>query len=88
VHGYPTDDALDLLTARGVDVRDRVVIRHTSASWPAGVAWDGPRTVRRRAGNVSPVKGLYCVGAGAHPGCGVPATALGAAIVATTIGKP
>jgi phytoene desaturase len=87
VHGYPTDDVLDLLVARGMHVRDKVVSRQTSASWWAGVAWEGYRTARRRAGNISPVKGLYCVGAGAHPGSGVPATTLGAAIVAEAVGK-
>ncbi|MGW6277912.1 phytoene desaturase family protein [Kribbella sp. NPDC055071] len=87
VHGYPTDDVLDLLVARGLHIRDRVVSRQTSPSWWAGVAWEGYRTARRRAANVSPVKGLYCVGAGAHPGSGVPATTLGAAIVADAIGK-
>jgi UDP-galactopyranose mutase len=87
VHGYPTDDVLDLLIARGLHIRDRVVSRQTSPSWWAGVAWEGYRTARRRAANVSPVKGLYCVGAGAHPGSGVPATTLGAAIVADAIGK-
>ncbi|HET6739235.1 MAG TPA: NAD(P)/FAD-dependent oxidoreductase [Kribbella sp.] len=87
VHGYPTDDVLDLLVARGLPVRENVVSRQTSPSWWAGVAWEGYRTARRRASNVSPVKGLYCVGAGAHPGSGVPATTLGAAIVADAIGK-
>ncbi|WP_406056720.1 phytoene desaturase family protein [Kribbella sp. NBC_00889] len=87
VHGYPTDDVLDLLVARGLHIRDKVVSRQTSPSWWAGVAWEGYRTARRRASNVSPVKGLYCVGAGAHPGSGVPATTLGAAIVADAIGK-
>jgi phytoene desaturase len=87
VHGFPTDDVLDLLVARGLHVRDRVVSRQTSPSWWAGVAWEGYKTARRRASNVSPVKGLYCVGAGAHPGSGVPATTLGAAIVADAIGK-
>ncbi|NIK60484.1 phytoene desaturase family protein [Kribbella shirazensis] len=87
VHGYPTDDVLDLLVARGLPVRENVVSRQTSPSWWAGVAWEGYRTARRRAANVSPVKGLYCVGAGAHPGSGVPATTLGAAIVADAIGK-
>ncbi|MGZ0146674.1 phytoene desaturase family protein [Kribbella sp. WER1] len=87
VHGYPTDDVLDLLVARGLHVRESVVSRQTSPSWWAGVAWEGYRTARRRASNVSPVKGLYCVGAGAHPGSGVPATTLGAAIVADAIGK-
>jgi UDP-galactopyranose mutase len=87
VHGYPTDDVLDLLVGRGLPVRDNVVTRQTSPSWWAGVAWEGYRTARRRAANVSPVKGLYCVGAGAHPGSGVPATTLGAAIVADAVGK-
>ncbi|GAA1683161.1 phytoene desaturase family protein [Kribbella yunnanensis] len=87
VHGYPTDDVLDLLVARGLHIRDKVVSRQVSPSWWAGVAWEGYRTARRRAANVSPVKGLYCVGAGAHPGSGVPATTLGAAIVADAIGK-
>jgi len=87
VHGYPTDDVLDLLIARGLHIRDRVVSRQSSPSWLAGVAWEGFRTARKRAANVSPLKGLYCVGAGAHPGTGVPATTLGAAIVADAIGK-
>ncbi|GAA1605554.1 phytoene desaturase family protein [Kribbella sancticallisti] len=87
VHGYPTDDVMDLLVARGLHIRDRVVSRQTSSSWLAGVAWEGYKTARRRAANVSPVKGLYCVGAGAHPGTGVPATTLGAAIVADAVGK-
>jgi phytoene dehydrogenase-like protein len=87
VHGYPTDDVLDLLVARGLHIRERVVARQTSPSWLAGVAWEGYKTARRRAANISPIKGLYCVGAGAHPGTGVPATTLGAAIVADAIGK-
>lgn len=87
VHGYPTDDVLDLLVARGLPVRDKVVSRRTAESWYPGVAWEGYRTARRRAANVSPVKGLYCVGAGAHPGPSVPGTTLGAAVVAHAIGK-
>lgn len=87
VHGYPTDDVLDLLVARGMHIRDKVVSRQASPSWWAGVAWEGYKTARRRAANASPIKGLYCVGAGAHPGGGVPATTLGAAIVADAVGK-
>lgn len=87
VHGYPTDDVMDLLVARGLHIRDKVVTRQTSSSWWGGVAWEGYKTARRRAANVTPVKGLYCVGAGAHPGTGVPATTLGAAIVADAVGK-
>jgi phytoene desaturase len=87
VYGDPTDDVLDLLGARGLHVREKVVSRHTSPSWWTGVAWEGVRTAGRRASNVSPVKGLFCVGAGAHPGTGVAATTLGAAIVAEAVGK-
>lgn len=87
VHGRPTDDVLDLLVARGLPVRDQVVSRQAARSWWAGVAWEGARTARRRAPNASAVQGLYCVGAGAHPGAGVPATTLGAAIVAAAVGK-
>jgi UDP-galactopyranose mutase len=72
---------------RGLDVSDQVVSRYTSPSWQTGVAWEGHRTARLRAGNLSPVKGLFCVGAGAHPGGGVPSTTLGAAIVASAVGK-
>ena len=87
VDGSPTEDALDLLVARGLDVRDRVLSRHVSPSWPGGVAWEGHRTARLRAANISPIQGLFCVGAGAHPGVGVPSVTLGAAIVATAVGK-
>jgi phytoene dehydrogenase-like protein len=87
VHGQPTGDIVDLLVARGLHVREQVVSRHASPPWSAGVAWEGARIVGRRASNVSPLKGLYCVGAGSHPGAGVPSTSLGAAIVAEAIGK-
>lgn len=87
VHGYPTDDALDLLAARGLTIADRVVTRLPAEPWRTGTAWEGPRSIRRRAGNTSPVRGLFCVGSGAHPGSGVPATALGAALVAGLVGK-
>lgn len=87
VHGYPTDDALDLVAARGLDIRDQVVSRLVAPPWRTGTAWEGPLTVRRRTGNRSPVTGLFCAGSGAHPGTGVPATTLGAALVAHLIGK-
>lgn len=87
VHGYPTDDALDLVAARGLDIREHVVTRQVAEPWRTGTAWEGPLNVRRRIGNRSPVRGLFCVGSGAHPGSGVPATTLGAALVATLIGK-
>ncbi|MGH3368557.1 MAG: phytoene desaturase family protein, partial [Nocardioidaceae bacterium] len=87
VHGYPSDDVIDLLVARGLPIREHVVSRQTSGSWWIGVAWEGARTAGRRATNVTAVKGLYCVGGGAHPGVGVPAVVLGAAIVADAVGK-
>ena len=57
------------------------------ATVAGGAAWDGARTALRRAANVRPIRGLYCVGSGAHPGGGVPATTLGAALVAAAVGK-
>lgn len=87
VHGVPADDVVDLLAARGLPVGDHVVSRQPARSWWPGIAWEGARTPRRWAPNTSAVLGLYCVGAGAHPGAGVPATTLGAAIVAAAVGK-
>ena len=51
VHGYPTDDVLDLLVARGLHIRDKVVSRQIVTLLVAGVAWEGYRTARtpRRA---------------------------------------
>jgi UDP-galactopyranose mutase len=90
------EDTLDALARQGVDVRRQVVarvdrspaeiVRQADGS-PCGVRWAGRRTVDWRAGNQTPVRGLYCVGASTHPGPGIPLVGLGAALVAQLVGK-
>jgi UDP-galactopyranose mutase len=92
-HG--SGDTLDVLAARGLDVRANIVARvdrspdrivsETSGS-PYGVAWSGRETLYARAPTASPVEGLYCVGASAHPGAGLPYVGLGSALAARLIG--
>lgn len=94
--GNVGEDVLDALARHRVDVRHRVVtrverspadvVREVGGS-PYGVRWAGPRTAQRRANNRTAVEGLYCVGAGAHPGAGIPLVGLGAALVAQQVGK-
>ncbi|MPZ63932.1 MAG: FAD-dependent oxidoreductase [Propionibacteriales bacterium] len=94
--GDAEEDVLSTMTRRGLDVRLEVVSRVDRApsdivtelnGSPYGVSWDGTGTVSRRLPNETPVPGLYCVGASAHPGAGVPLAGLGAALVAQLIGK-
>ncbi|MGH3356480.1 MAG: phytoene desaturase family protein [Nocardioidaceae bacterium] len=84
------------LARRGIDVREHVVTRldrspadivGDSDGSPFGVRWAGPRTATWRPNNRTPVGGLYCVGASAHPGPGVPLVGLGAALVAELVGR-
>ncbi|MHB8341295.1 MAG: phytoene desaturase family protein, partial [Mycobacteriales bacterium] len=95
--GY-AEHVLDLLAARGMPVRDRVVLR--AVRTPADLARDtravggsiygtssnGPRAAFLRPGNRSPVPGLFLVGGSAHPGGGLPLVLLGARIVAGMVG--
>ncbi|MDQ4084944.1 MAG: FAD-dependent oxidoreductase [Actinomycetota bacterium] len=90
------ENTLDALARRGIDVREQVVARvdrspadivRASGGSPCGVRWAGPRTVGLRPAHQTPVHGLYCVGASAHPGAGVPLVGLGAASVAQLVGK-
>jgi phytoene desaturase len=94
--GNVGENTLDALARRGIDVRDQVVTRvdrtpadvvRAAGGSPYGVRWAGPRTVAWRPTNQTPVHGLYCVGASAHPGAGVPLVGLGAALVAQLVGK-
>jgi phytoene desaturase len=94
-----TDHVLDRLAERGLDVRDRVVVRETRT--PAdlaratrapggaiyGTASHGPRAAFLRPANRSPVRGLFLVGGSGHPGGGLPLVTLSAAIVAELIGR-
>jgi phytoene desaturase len=94
------DHLLDLLAARGLDVRDRVLFREirtpadlerdTGAVGGAiyGSSSNGARAAFRRPANRSPVPGLFLVGGSSHPGGGLPLVAMSAAIVANMIGPP
>lgn len=87
VYGRLAADPLDELARRGIDVRERVVTHTESVATGFGVAWNGARTACDRALNDTPVEGLFCVGATAHPGAGLPLIALGVATVAELVGK-
>ncbi|HXV91764.1 MAG TPA: phytoene desaturase family protein [Pseudonocardia sp.] len=92
------DRVLEVLAARGADVRDRIRWREVrtpadlerSAGAPGGAIYGtashGPRAALLRPANRAPVPGLYLVGGSAHPGGGLPLVALSAAIVAGLIG--
>jgi len=95
--GY-ADRLLDLLAARGLDVRDRVATRvvrspadlaeATRAEGGAiyGTSSNGPRAAFLRPANRSPVPGLLLVGGSSHPGGGLPLVTLSARIVADLVG--
>jgi phytoene desaturase len=92
------DRLLDLLAARGLDVRGRVA--HRSVITPAdlerrtragggaiyGTSSNGPRSAFLRPANRSPVPGLFLVGGSSHPGGGLPLVTLSARIVADLVG--
>ncbi len=89
---------LDVMAARGLDVRSRVL--WSVASTPAdlavatrspggaiyGSSSNGARAAFRRPSNVGPVRGLFLVGGSAHPGGGLPLVGLSAEIVAGLVG--
>ncbi len=93
------DHILEVLAARGTDLRDRVVWRETrtpadlerSTRAPGGAIYgsssNGARAAFRRPANASPIPGLYLVGGSAHPGGGLPLVGLGAEIVADLVGR-
>ena len=92
------DRLIDLLGARGLAVRDRVLWSHvlspadlearTGAVGGAiyGTSSNGAIAAFLRPANRSPVKGLFLVGGSAHPGGGLPLVTLSARIVADLIG--
>ena len=89
---------LDVLAARGLDVRSRV--EHTIVRTPLdlqertrapggaiyGTSSNGLRSAFFRPANASPVPGLYLVGGSSHPGGGLPLVLLSAEIVARLVG--
>jgi phytoene desaturase len=92
------DTLLDLLAARGLPVRDRVLFsqvltpadleQRTGAVGGGiyGTSSNGPTAAFLRPANRSPVPGLFLVGGSAHPGGGLPLVTLSARIVAGLIG--
>jgi phytoene dehydrogenase-like protein len=91
------DRILDLMAARGVDVRPRV--RHCVVRTPAdleretlspggsiyGTSSDGALAAFLRPANRSPVAGLHLVGGSSHPGGGLPLVTLSAEITARLV---
>jgi phytoene desaturase len=89
---------LEVMAARGVDVRDRVqwwvartpadLARETGSPGGSiyGTSSNGARAAFLRPANASPVPGLFLVGGSAHPGGGLPLVLLSAEIVASLIG--
>jgi phytoene dehydrogenase-like protein len=95
-HQLDSEDILVSLARRGVDVRDQVVSRldrspsqlvGARGASPAGVAWSGWRTAFQRERPGQSVSGLFRLGADVHPGPGLIPAGLGAAQVATLVGK-
>jgi phytoene desaturase len=90
---------LDRLAQRGLDVRDRIVLREhrtpadldRETNSPGGAIYgsssNGWRAAVLRPANRSPVPGLFLVGGSAHPGGGIPLVLMSAAIVAEMIGR-
>jgi phytoene dehydrogenase-like protein len=73
------DHLLDVLAARGVDVRDRLVFREVR---PPGEPIYGTAGGLLRPSNRGPVAGMYLVGGSVHPGGGLPLVTLSADLVA------
>jgi len=89
---------VELLAARGLDVRDRIIARRvispadlarrTRAPGGAiyGASSSGARAAFLRPANRSPVPGLFLVGGSSHPGGGLPLVLLSARIVDGLVG--
>jgi phytoene desaturase len=96
-HGRERDRVLDVLAARGVDLRRRArwseVITPLDMAGryraPAGAIYgtssNGLRAAFLRPANRGACRGLYLVGGSSHPGGGLPLVAIGARIVADLV---
>jgi phytoene dehydrogenase-like protein len=94
--GRIAEDVVTALARRGIDLRAAVDVRIDRSprdvveAWggsPYGVLWQGRVTVDRRARTTTPWPNVYCAGAHAAPGSGVPFVGLGAALVAQAVGR-
>ena len=93
------DHLLDVMAARGLNVRDRLLFLETrtpadlerATASPGGAIYgtssNGWRSAFLRPANRSPVPGLFLVGGSAHPGGGLPMVLMSAAITAELIGR-
>ena len=89
---------VDLMARRGLDIRDRVVVREVrspadlerATRSPGGSIYgsssNGPLAAFLRPANASGVTGLFLVGGSSHPGGGLPLVTLSARIVAGLVG--
>ncbi|GAA2907456.1 phytoene desaturase [Actinoplanes cyaneus] len=89
------DRVLDVLAARGIDVRHRLLFAETrtpadlaDATAAPGGAIYGTAGGLLRPANRGPVDGLFLVGGSTHPGGGLPMVTLSAKITADQIGPP
>jgi UDP-galactopyranose mutase len=92
--GRSSEDVVETLGRRGIDVRDRVRLRvdrspsaqvEDLAGSAYGVQWQGRRSVDRKLAAM-PYDGVYAVGAHAAAGGSLPFVGLSAAVVAEQIG--
>lgn len=93
--GKLAEDIVTALARNGIRIRQQIEVRVDRSprdlveQWhgsPYGVLWQGRTTVASRMGARSPVEGVYCAGAHATPGAGLPFVGLSAALVAQEIG--
>ena len=94
--GRLAEDIVTALARRKIDIREALEVRVDRSprdlveAWggsPYGVLWQGRATLSQRIGTTSPIPGVYCAGAHATPGAGLPYVGLSAALVAEQIGK-
>ncbi|MEV6926965.1 phytoene desaturase family protein [Dactylosporangium sp. NPDC051485] len=91
--GY-ADRVLEVLAARGFDVRERLLFREVrtpadleaATLSPGGAIYGTAAHGLLRPPNRAPVRGLFLVGGSVHPGGGLPLVMLSAKIVADLIG--
>ena len=86
-HTGGATDPLEILAARGLDLRRDVVARVDADPQPYGPVWRGWWRGLGVPTNQTAVRGLFVVGGSAHPGPGVPSVLLGAAAVAQLVGS-
>ncbi len=94
--GRLAEDIVTALARHKIDVREDLEVRvdrsprklvETWAGSPYGVLWQGRATLSQRMGTATPIGDVYCAGAHAGPGSGVPFVGLGAAMVAESVGR-